>query len=67
MHLDQEVASSRFKIVTLIVYEGDSKRSKCTEVEKGGENCSDQKSPLLALVGATGSAQAYNNIYVSMI
>ena len=62
--LDQEVASSRFELVTVIALEGEDKRSKCGQVEEGGEDCSDQDNPLLALVDGpigSGSHQAYNN------
>ena len=54
--LDQEVAFSSFN--TLIVDEGDNKRSKGSEVEEGGEDGKDQESPLLALAGATCSGHA---------
>jgi len=53
--LDQEVAFSSLKTVTVVVNEGDDQRRKCTQVEEGGEDCQHQERPLLALVGATGS------------
>ena len=60
--LDQEVAFSSFITrvteITVVVDEGDNKRRKCTQVEESGEDCEDQESPLLALVGATGSGHA---------